>query len=319
MGIALIKEKLIASKYYEAKKNLYFPQESNQNSISEVKNFGIQWNSFKKTQFDSFTNQNLTELRLKECSGWDLSKLKGRLVLEMGSGAGRFTEIFLKYGAIVVSVELSTAIFANYENNQNKNLILVRDSIFNFKCEEITFDYVFCYGVAQHVENPIDIYKTCVNHLKLKTGLLSIDHYWKRLGEKIPCFLYYSKYLWRPITKRLNPSLLLKLIKLIYPIILPTDILLKKIFPKIIYKLIKIIIPIPIANYFKEKGVNQNYKNLLNWCIMDTFDMLGAKYDEPWTYKKLFKIAKGLNIDSFEVKKETNNANGLVLNGKGRK
>ncbi|MFL2879717.1 MAG: class I SAM-dependent methyltransferase [Prochlorococcus marinus subsp. pastoris] len=318
MNKALLKKKLIASRYYEVKDNLYLPIESNQNSISEVKNFGIQWNLFKKTQFDSFTNQNLTESRLKKCSGWDLNKLKGKFLLEMGSGAGRFTEVFLKYGAIVVSVELSSAIFANYKNNQNKNLLLVRDSIFNFKCEEITFDYVFCYGVSQHVQNPIDIYKTCVNHLKLKTGLLSIDHYWKRLGEKIPCFLYYSKYLWRPITKRLNPSLLLLIIKAIYPIILPLDIFLK-IFPKIIYKIIKIIIPIPIANYFKEEGIDQNYKNLLNWCIMDTFDMLGAKYDEPWTYKKLCKVAKELNIDSFEVKKVTNNANGLVLNGTGKK
>ena len=319
MDLALIKNKLIASRYQEVKDNLYMPTELNQNSISEVENFGIQWNSFKKTQFDSFTNQYLTESRLKKCSGWDLNKLKGKFLLEIGSGAGRFTEIFLKYGAIVVSVELSSAIFANYENNQNKNLLLVRDSIFNFNCEEITFDYVFCYGVAQHVENPIDIYKTCVKYLKLKTGLLSIDHYWKRLGEKIPCFLYYSKYLWRPITKRLNPSLLLLLIKVIYPIILPVDIFLKKIFSKIIYKIIKIVIPIPIANYFKEDGVNQNYKNLLNWCIMDTFDMLGAKYDEPWTYQKLCKIAKRLNLDSFEVKKETNNANGLVLNGTGKK
>ena len=52
---------------------------------------------------------------------------------------------------------------------------------------------------------------------------------------------------------------------------------------------------------------------------MNTFDMLGAKYYEPWIHKKLLKIAKGLNKNSFEVKKETNNANSLVLNGTGRK
>ena len=186
--------------------------------------------------------------------------------------------------------------------------------MFDFKCGEITFDYVFCYGVAQHVQNPEDVYPTCVKHLKLRTGLLTIDHYWKRLGEKIPCFIYYSKYLWRPITTKLSPNFLLFIIKLIYPIILPLDILLKRICPKLIYKIIKIVIPIPISNYYKEEGINQNYKNLLTWCIMDTFDQLGAQYDQPWTYKKIYAIAKKLNLDSFEIKKAT--GNGLVLNGR---
>ena len=319
MDVEKIKRMLISSGYYELKTNFFLPIVTDKSLANDVKNFGIQWNLFKKTQFDSFTKQNLTESRLQNCSGWDLNKLEGKLLLEMGSGAGRFTEVFLKYGAIVVSVELSNAAYSNYETNENKNLLIVKDSLFNFKCEALTFDYVFCYGVAQHVQNPIDVYNTCASYLKIKTGLLSIDHYLKRFGEKIPCFLYSSKYLWRPITKNVNPNLLLRFIKVIYPIILPIDILLKKIFPKIIYKIIKIIIPIPVANYFKEKGINQSYKNLLDWCIMDTFDMLGAKYDEPWTYKKLFKVAKGLNLDSFEVKEETDNGNGLVLNGKGKK
>ena len=94
MNLAFIKRNLLSSGYDEVKDNLFLPNELNQNSISEVKNFGIQWNLFKKTQFDSFTKQKLTESRLKECSGCDLNKLKGKLLLEMGSGAGRFTEIF---------------------------------------------------------------------------------------------------------------------------------------------------------------------------------------------------------------------------------
>ena len=120
MDLVFIKEKILSSGYYETKENFLIPVDSNKDSINKVENFGIQWNLFKKTQLDSFNNQNLTESRLKKCSGWDLNKLKGKCLLEMGSGAGRFTEIFLKYGAIVVSVELSNAAYANYENNQNQ-------------------------------------------------------------------------------------------------------------------------------------------------------------------------------------------------------
>ena len=204
-----LKEKLIKSGYRLEKNNFFVKSLINKKAEKEVENFGIQWNLFKKTQFDSFNGLDLTESRLIKSSGWDLRKLKGKLVLEMGSGAGRFTEIFLKYGAIIVSVELSNAVYANHENNQHENLFIVKDSLLNFKCDDVSFDYVFCYGVAQHVPNPIDVYSACVNHLKPKIGLLTIDHYWKRLGDNIPCFLYYPKYLWRPITTKLDPKLLL--------------------------------------------------------------------------------------------------------------
>tara|TARA_Y100001978_G_scaffold195422_1_gene203659 strand:- start:348 stop:1307 length:960 start_codon:yes stop_codon:yes gene_type:complete len=280
-----------------------------------VENFGIQWEKFQKTQLDSFTGNSLTESRLVNCSGWNLNSLKGKLLLELGSGAGRFTEIFLKYGAIVVSVELSNAAYVNYRNNKNNNLFIIKDSLVNFNLKGVKFDYVFCYGVAQHVPNPINVYQTSVKNLKSNTGLLTIDHYWKRLGNKIPCFIYYNKYLWRPLTTKLSPKHLLILVKIISIIFLPFDIILKRIFPWKIYKIIKILIPIPLSNYFGVFGIKQDYKTIFNWCVMDTFDMLGAKYDEPWTIDQLNSVAMSLDLESYEIKTVTNNGNGLVLNG----
>ena len=35
---------------------------------------------------------------------------------------------------------------------------------------------------------------------------------------------------------------------------------------------------------------------------MDTYDQLGAQYDEPWTIKKLNSVTKNLNLKSFEIK-----------------
>ena len=49
---------------------------------------------------------------------------------------------------------------------------------------------------------------------------------------------------------------------------------------------------------------------------MDTFDRLGAKYDQPWTKSKLEKVASKLNLSKYSIKIVTNNGNGLVLNGK---
>ena len=318
MDTKKLKEILKDFRYIEESPNLFIPENENLLLTKDVENFGIQWNKFQKTQFDSHTGLNLSESRLNNCSEWNLKSLKGKLLLELGSGAGRFTEIFLKYGAIVVSVELSSAIYSNYSNNKHKNLILIKDSLKDFKFPEALFDYVFCYGVAQHLPNPIDAYSACVKNLKPSTGLVSIDHYWKRLGERIPCFFYYSKYLWRPITTKLNPYFLLLLVKFITYLYLPFDIILKKIFPKKLYKLIKIFIPIPVANFYLERGVRQDFRNLINCCIMDTFDRLGAKYDHPWTKTRLMREASKLNLSNYTIKVVTDNGNGLVLNGRAK-
>ncbi|MBK9484344.1 MAG: hypothetical protein IPO01_03770 [Chitinophagaceae bacterium] len=59
--------------------------------------FGDQWKEYKKTQLDSYTGSPTSESRLSRCLGGDLKdNLKGKLVLEAGCGAGRFTEVLLK-------------------------------------------------------------------------------------------------------------------------------------------------------------------------------------------------------------------------------
>ena len=79
--------------------------------------FGSQWNRFPKTQLDSHTKLTLSENRLERCLGERLGNLRGKMVLEAGSGAGRFTEVLLKYGAVVHSFDYSNAVEANKGNN----------------------------------------------------------------------------------------------------------------------------------------------------------------------------------------------------------
>ena len=78
--------------------------------------FGLQWNAFRRTQLDSYTGTTISRDRLTRCLGGDLSVVDGRTVLEVGCGAGRFTEILLEAGADVIAADLSTAIDANAAN-----------------------------------------------------------------------------------------------------------------------------------------------------------------------------------------------------------
>ena len=53
-------------------------------------NFGVQWNKFAKTQLDSFSGLMITENRFFAATGWNKSSMKGKWILDLGCGAGRF-------------------------------------------------------------------------------------------------------------------------------------------------------------------------------------------------------------------------------------
>ena len=138
--------------------------------------FGSQWNMFPKTQLDSFSGVDVTESRLKRCFGGDLSVLEGRTVLEAGSGAGRFTEILLKYGAKLSSFDFSSAVEANASNNGiSDELLLVQADIRHIPFPKCHFDYVVCLGVLQHTPDPEQSVR-CLWEMVKPGGSMIIDH-----------------------------------------------------------------------------------------------------------------------------------------------
>ena len=66
--------------------------------------FGLEWTVHARTQYDSHTGLTLSADRLFAETGWSRT-LAGEVVLEVGSGAGRFTEHAAATGAFVVSME----------------------------------------------------------------------------------------------------------------------------------------------------------------------------------------------------------------------
>lgn len=139
-------------------------------------NFGLQWKKFSKTQLDSYSGLKISEERLIRCLGVDPSKLKNKFILEAGSGAGRFTEILIKYEANVHSFDYSTAVEANAINNNDENLIIVQADIRKIPFKKKFYDFVVCLGVLQHTPNPKESIQSLWNMLK-PGGKLILDHY----------------------------------------------------------------------------------------------------------------------------------------------
>jgi len=296
-----IKKILDNNEFFIKEKNVYVDNRTKDYSG----NFGLQWNKFPLTQFDSHTGLPLTKNRLFDSSKWNVNDMKNKAVIELGSGAGRFTEILLEAGCYVFSVEMSNAIYVNEINNKSDNIVFIKSSLNNLEFLNNLFDYVLCYGVAQHTPNLLDTYKSCFAFGK-KGGKISIDHYAKT---------YYptTKSIWRPITKRLDPKTLFKIVNFYVPYFFPIDTFIKTKLPTIISKLVRLSIPIPCVNYTNTKNVPQNKKELIEWAIMDTYDALGAKYDSPLSLDEVKKIGKKIGLNTFEVKK---NGPIIILNGK---
>ena len=132
-------------------------------------NFGLQWNEYRSTQIDSVSGRPISEERLWKCTGWPARHLKGKSILEIGSGAGRFTEVLVATGAEVVSCDFSSAVDANLKNNgKSKNLFLFQGDLFDLPLEKHSFDYVLCYGVLQHTPQPADAFRSIVQFCKKK-------------------------------------------------------------------------------------------------------------------------------------------------------
>jgi 2-polyprenyl-3-methyl-5-hydroxy-6-metoxy-1,4-benzoquinol methylase len=139
--------------------------------------FGLQWNQFRKTQLDSYTHTTISKDRLTHALGGSLEILKGRTVLEVGCGAGRFTEVMLEADARVVACDLSSAVEANYANHgERSHYFVCQADVRALPFSLHSFDFVICLGVIQHTPSPEQTIATLARYLR-PGGMLVIDHY----------------------------------------------------------------------------------------------------------------------------------------------
>lgn len=238
-----------------------------------TENFGVEWNIFQKTQIDKFNGTKISKNRFFAETKWD-NELEGKNVLEVGSGAGRFSQIVLDFTkANLYSIDYSDAVTANFNNNgPNERLHLFQASIYEMPFSKEAFDNVFCFGVLQHTPDFEKSVK-CLADMVKKGGELVVDFY--------PIKGWYSKlnakYLLRPITKKLKTETLMRLIEF------NIDWLIKvyKINKKLGLGFMNRFLPICDIDSTFPKDVS----HVREWAILDTFDMFSPSYDNPQRLK----------------------------------
>lgn len=279
----------LLEKYYSQLKdlkNLSFLDLSIEKS-NYSQSFFEEYKKFPKIQLDSFNKLSLNANRLFKNSRWLKKELINKKILEIGSGSGKFTEVLLNTKCNLITTDINDSILINYKNNYNKNFL---NKVFFIKCDvnqiifkDEIFDYIVLYGVLQNVSEQKNIIKDSIIKLK-KGGKITID---VTKASRFGLHILNPKYFWRNLFKRISPNKTFSFVNYTVPKFIKIDTLLKKKFGFFGRIISKILFPFPLINYYF-LPLSDEIK--LKLSILDTFDALASKYDNPLTKKKLKKL-----------------------------
>lgn len=258
-----------------------------------AQSFSLQWDRFRTTQLDSRTGLPISRDRFLRQSGWDPGELEGARVLDVGCGAGRFAEVALSYGARVVALDYSAAVDVCRSNFPNHpRLDVVQGDISALPFRPRTFDYVYCFGVLQHTPDVRRSFVALVPVLRAGGGL-AVDLYYRSRFHRL-----FPKYLLRPLTTRMKPASLFRLVERVTPGLLAVSRTLGRI-PRAGRRLRYIV---PVANY---EGVFElPPAHLLEFSTLDTFDMFSPAYDQPQDEATLVDWFSEVGLVDVEVFRE---------------
>lgn len=260
--------------------------------------FGLEWIKHARTQYDSYSGLPISEERFFESTHWPRD-LSGELILEVGSGSGRFTEQAAKTGATVVSFDYSYAVDANYQSNgTHDNVLIVQADVFAMPFRSATFDRLFCFGMLQHTPNPSRAFEALPRVLK-SNGSLCADVYKVTLSRMLQ-----TKYLVRPITRKMDPDRLYDRVRKWVDFMWPLATQIRKL-PKgsgINWRLL-------VAD---DSPLGISGEMLKEWSYLNTFDMLAPHYDRPASIRTFKRWAMNAGVNDIGVEYT---GHGVVLRG----
>lgn len=253
-------------------------------------NFGLQWNRFRRTQLDSNSGVPISHDRFYRYTGWTADELRDKRVLEVGCGAGRFTEVVLDAGAEVVALDYSSAVDACLENHKSRpNLTVVQGDVYHLPFSPGSFDYVFCLGVLQHTPEVREAFLALAPELRTG-GRLAVDVY-----PKLRSNVLWPKYWLRPLTRTISPSKLFSVVEKLTPKLLPASRALAAV--PVIGRRLRYLVP--VVDYSGVYPLSK--KQLEEWAVLDTFDMLSPAFDSPQTEETLRHWFAEAGLSAIEV------------------
>lgn len=271
--------------------------------------FGFEWNRHARTQYDAHSGVARSRQRFFSESKWP-ETMVGEVVLEAGSGSGRFTEIAATTGAMVVSFDYSSAVEANYATNGMKeNVLIVQADIYQMPFPQGLFDRLFCFGVLQYTPDVRKSFFSFPPMLK-PGGYLAVDCYAKMPGV-IPFLLRLTstKNIARVFTRHMDKEKLYRWCQRHTERVWPLAKHLAH-FPWVGDTLNRRL----LAVYYGTEIPDMSDAMLKEWAVLDLFDQLSPMYENDQYLATIRRWFEEAGLDQIDVAYGYNG-----INGRGRK
>ncbi len=225
-----------------------------------VQSFSYEWNRFNRVQFDPANGTTESEDTFTEKTGLTAADVKGKLILDVGCGAGRFSEVVSRWGGRVVGIDYSFAVEASQRNLRDRGTVdIIQADVFSLPLRENTFDIIFSIGVLHHTRDT-------------RKAFLSLPHLLNDGGTIVVWLYYYTDQLynaatdfWRRIFSRVPSRLAYAWCWMLVAIFSP--LFMAKWFHRRPFWHLKRVLPVNTHPDFQ-------------WRVLDTFDWWTPAYQD---------------------------------------
>lgn len=132
-----------------------------------VSNFSYEWNKWHRVQVDAVNGSRVSEDAFRHKTGLTPADVHGKLVLDVGCGAGRFLDVVSRWGARTIGIDFSFAVEASQRNvGERPNVDVIQADIFHLPFRPQVFDVIFSLGVLHHTRDTREAFLSLPAYLK---------------------------------------------------------------------------------------------------------------------------------------------------------
>lgn len=166
-------------------------------------NFGSEWEHYADFGWDGDAASERSRRVFKYKILFTPEEISGKLLLDAGTGNGRYAITAAEYGATVIGIDISSADTAYRNTSAHPNLHIVQGDLLKPPFKRNLFDYMFSNGVLMHTGNAREAFLAlthCLNergvatiHLYHKGNpIYEFNDWWLRLvGVRLPLSVMY--------------------------------------------------------------------------------------------------------------------------------
>jgi len=241
--------------------------------------FGYQWQAFSRTQLQP----EISERHFRKKMGLRPEDMKGKLVLDVGCGMGRFAEVATRWGARVVGVDLSAAAEVAARNLADRDFVAFQADVMALPFAPESFDCVYSIGVLHHTPDCEKAFKNLPQYVKpggsLAVWLYSGYNNWYRFSDQ-----------YRKISHRVPVRQLHSFLRVAVPCLYTLDRGLRAV-PVVGRPLAGIVHHILPVNLTRNPELR----------ILDTLDWYSPKYQSKHTYEQVFRWFESCGLEALTV------------------